>query len=285
MKTPLLLVAGYLGAGKTTLLKHILKNTGKKVAILMNEFGEIGIDTIEIQKENVAVKELLEGCVCCSLQGELEAGLKEIINDYNPDIVIVETTGIAEADNLVLGIDRDIDFVSLDAVVTVVDGDIMQRFPDVSGSAEIQIRAADLLLLNKIDLIDNLSDIKEKLHRINPRAPIIETDHCKVDLKILLSVEADHHHITKSHPHHHMESFSLETKEITESKLRHFLETLPLEVFRVKGYIDINGINHLINYVGGRITIEEAEGKNVLVFIGEGIKKKKNEIVLNLKPA
>ncbi|NQV91578.1 GTP-binding protein [Candidatus Woesearchaeota archaeon] len=285
MKTPLLLIAGYLGAGKTTLLKHILKNTDKKVAILMNEFGEIGIDTVEIEKENVSVKELLEGCVCCSLQGELEAGLKEIIKDYTPDMIIVETTGIAEADNLVLSIDEDIDFVSLDAVITVVDADIMQRFPEVSGSAEIQIRSADLLLLNKIDLIKDITVIKKKLRKINPQAPIIETEHCKVDLKILLSVEAEHHHITKSNHHHHMESFSLETKELTEKKLRHFLETLPKDVFRVKGYINIEGKTNLVNYVGGRITMEESEGKKVFVFIGEGIKKKKNEITLNLQTA
>ena len=229
MKTPLILISGYLGSGKTTLLKNILKKTDKKIAILMNEFGEVGIDTIEIKKENIAVKELLEGCVCCSLEGELEAGLKEIINEYNPDTIIVETTGIAEADNLVIEINNELDFVSLDAVITVVDADIMNRFPKISGSAKVQIEAADLLLLNKIDLVDKrvLKEIYEVLKGVNNKAPIIETEFCKVDLDVLLSVEAENRHIKKTEHHHHMESFTIETKSLIKNKLESFLENLP----------------------------------------------------------
>ena len=96
MVTPLILLTGYLGSGKTTLLQHVLRNNdGRRIAVLMNEFGEVGIDTKTIRKETIAIKELLEGCVCCSLLGEFRAGIQEIIRLYKPDLIIVETTGIA----------------------------------------------------------------------------------------------------------------------------------------------------------------------------------------------
>ena len=277
MKTPLLLLAGYLGAGKTTLLKHILKHTDKKIAVLMNEFGEIGVDTKEIQKENIAVKELLEGCVCCSLQGELEAGLKEIITTYSPDLIIVETTGIAEADNLVVDI-KEMDLITLDAVITVVDADIMQRFPTISGSAKIQIEAADLLLLNKVDIVDDLTKIKQQLKEINT-APIIETEYCKVDLNVLVNIEVGHHHLKKSEHHHHMQSFSLSIKEVNRDKLEKFLTNLK-GVFRIKGYLTIDKESYLLNYVVGRYNLEQSEGPQKLVFIGEKMDKQK--IILQL---
>jgi G3E family GTPase len=286
MKIPLILISGYLGSGKTTLLKHILKNTDKKIAILMNEFGEVGIDTIEIKKENIMVKELLEGCVCCSLEGELEAGLKEIIDEYRPDTIIVETTGIAEADNLVLEINNDLDFVSLDAVITVVDADVTNRFPEISGSAKIQIEAADLLLLNKIDLVDKekLQEIFKKLREINNKASIIETEFCKVDLDILLSVEAEHHHIKRTEHHHHMESFVIEVKNLIKDKLEGFLNELSASIFRVKGYLVADDKNYLLNYVAGRWSLEKTDKTgNKLVFIGEKISKEKDSLVKKLE--
>ena len=280
MQTPIILISGYLGAGKTTLLKHILKHTDKKVAVLMNEFGEVGIDTKEIQKENINVKELLEGCVCCSLQGELEAGLKEIIDNYAPEVIIVETTGIAEADNLVVDI-KDVDFVKLDVVITVVDADIMLRFPDVKGSAKIQIEAADLILLNKVDLVDDISVIFKKVRELNGKSPIIETEYCAVDLSLLMSVEIGHHHLKKSDHHHHMQSFSVGVKNVDKEKFSKFLDEVK-NVFRIKGYVFIEGQSHLLNYVGARWTLEKSEGAGKLVFIGENIKKKAIITALNI---
>ena len=98
MKTPITVISGYLGAGKTTLLRSIIKNLDKKFAILMNEFGEVGIDAQIIKGKNVDVQELSGGCVCCSLTGEFEFAIKEIIQKYNPEIIIVETTGVGECD-------------------------------------------------------------------------------------------------------------------------------------------------------------------------------------------
>ena len=89
-KTPLIILAGFLGSGKTTLLRYIIQHTDRRIAVLMNEFGELGVDTETINKENIAVKELLEGCVCCSLQGEFKAAINEIIDLYHPELIAQE---------------------------------------------------------------------------------------------------------------------------------------------------------------------------------------------------
>ncbi len=282
LKTPLMILAGFLGSGKTTLLRHIITNTDKKIAVLMNEFGEIGVDTETIQKENIAVKELLEGCVCCSLQGELEAAIAEIITTYHPDLIIIETTGIAEADNLVLGIDEAIKNVTLDAVITVVDADALVRFPAMSGNFKTQIETADLLILNKVDLVTKkkAEELIVSLKKTNSRAPIIPASYGKIDLNLLLSVEADHdHHIPlKSHHAHHFETFLLPSPQLTKKQLESSLKQLPSSVYRMKGHVQIGKKSYLLNYVGGRWNVEEEKGTLKLVFIGDNVNKDKVKI-------
>ena len=100
-RVPVTLVTGPLGSGKTTLLRHILATRRAKIAIVMNEFGEIAIDTKVIQGKNVQIAELGGGCVCCSLLGEFEMAVTEIIEKIAPEIIVVETTGLAEPETLV----------------------------------------------------------------------------------------------------------------------------------------------------------------------------------------
>src|SRR3989339_476716 len=128
MKTPIIIITGYLGAGKTTLLKNILENSGrtnlsstnshasKRIAIIMNEFGELTIDAKIVQGDNIEIAELLGGCVCCSLTGELEAAIEELIQKVNPEIIILETTGVAEPDAVILDLEENIPKVRLESV-------------------------------------------------------------------------------------------------------------------------------------------------------------------------
>ncbi len=282
MKTPLIILAGFLGSGKTTLLRHVINNTDRKIAVLMNEFGEIGVDTETIQKENIAVKELLEGCVCCSLQGELEAAITEIIATYHPHLIIIETTGIAEADNLVLGIDETIKNVTLDAVITIVDADALVRFPALSGNFKTQIETADVLILNKVDLVSKTKaeELSATLKKVNPRAPIIFTSYGKVDLDVLLSVESDHesHTVKQKNHSHHFQTFSLSSPSLTKKNLESSLKQLPSSVYRMKGHIKIGAKLYLLNYVGGRWSLEEEKGTLKLVFIGDNVNKDRIKI-------
>src|SRR3989338_5859434 len=154
MKTPIAIISGYLGSGKTTLLKRIIENLDRKFAILMNEFGEVSIDAQIIKGRNVDIQELTGGCVCCSLTGEFEAAIKEIISRYNPEIIIIETTGVAELDAIVFDVEENLKEVKLDTVIIIVDADSFVRFPSIGRVGEAQIGMADIVLLNKIDLVN-----------------------------------------------------------------------------------------------------------------------------------
>src|SRR5437773_3763937 len=146
-RTPITLITGPLGSGKTTLLRHILAAHPAKIAIVMNEFGELGIDTKIIQGKSVQIAELGGGCVCCSLLGEFEAAVDEIIDKVDPEIIVVETTGLAEPDALAFNIQEALPRVRLDGIVCVVDADALVRFPQIGHTERMQFESADILLL------------------------------------------------------------------------------------------------------------------------------------------
>src|SRR5437667_3403104 len=154
LRTPITLVTGPLGSGKTTLLRHILETKPAKMAIVMNEFGEIAIDTKIIEGKNVRIAELGGGCVCCSLLGEFEAAVNEIIERVEPEIIIVETTGLAEPEALVFDIQEALPQCRLDGVVSVIDADMLVRFPEIGHTTRLRIEGADILLLHKIVLVE-----------------------------------------------------------------------------------------------------------------------------------
>lgn len=285
MKTPITIISGYLGAGKTTLLKRVIENLDRKFAILMNEFGEVSIDTQIIKGKNVDIQELSGGCVCCSLTGEFEFAIKEIIQKYSPEIIIVETTGVAEPDAIVFDVEENLKEVKLDTVVIVVDADSFVRFPNIGKVGEAQIEVADVVLLNKIDLVkaDQIKNIENKIKNLNPRAHVFKTKHCEVDVDLLFSLEVEHRErkLHKKSEHTKMESFVLESKKrFTKIELESFLKNIPKEVYRLKGFVNLDGKSTLINFVAGRWDLEEKQGDKKLVFIGEGIDRIKNKIKL-----
>src|SRR5436305_13235301 len=130
-RTLITLITGPLGSGKTTLLRHILATHPAKIAIVMNEFGEIAIDTKVIEGKNVRLAELGGGCVCCSLLGEFEAAVNEIIQLAAPDIIVVETTGLAEPEALVFNIQEALPQCGLVGVISVIDADMLVRFQEI----------------------------------------------------------------------------------------------------------------------------------------------------------
>lgn len=289
-KTPIALITGYLGSGKTTLLQTILKETSRRLAVLMNEFGEIAIDSKIIQGKNVNIAELAGGCVCCSLIGEFEEAVKEIIDKVGPEIIVVETTGVAEPDALVFNIQDSLPDLRLDVVVTVADADAMIRFPRLGHIGRVQLEVADVILVNKTDLVDGsqLQQIENRIRKLNDMAIIFRTSYCQMDTNLLFGLElpADRHITLSDHFHGEVSYFQFHTDRIVdERKFEGFVQGLPKEIYRAKGFVTFQSGGYLFNFVAGRWDLEEMEtDQTQLVFIGlEGTREIQDRVLEQLR--
>jgi len=286
-RTPITLVTGPLGSGKTTLLRHILAIHPAKIAIVMNEFGEIAIDTKVIEGKNVKIAELGGGCVCCSLLGEFEAAIGEIIEKVTPDRIVVETTGLAEPEALVFNIQEALPQCRLDGVISVIDADMLVRFPELGHTTRLQIEGADILLLNKIDLVDQsrtLSGLETKLHEINPTAAIVRTDRCRVDPELLFGIpQLREKKVSPPKHKHHLEFewFTFSSKKtFSRDCFERFADSLPAAVIRAKGFVRFADGAQLFNFVVGRWDLEPFESSETqLVFIGKRIATQRSAIL------
>lgn len=288
VRTPITVITGPLGSGKTTLLRYLLDTVSQKIAILMNEFGEIAIDSKIIEGKNIRMTELGGGCVCCSLAGEFEAAVNEIIETVKPEAIVVETTGVAEPDALVFDIQEELSAVRLDGVVTVVDADALVKYPQVGHTNRLQIEGADLMLLNKVDLVDEseLTAIEQKLNRINETAPIIRTKRGRVDTDLLFGIAKER---IQKPPHHvhqpEFDSFSYSSPALFDREcFEAFADRLNTDVYRAKGFVRFPETTYLFNFVAGRWELERFERETTeLVFIGKQLNERKTEIIEQLK--
>ena len=289
MRTPITLISGPLGSGKTTLLRRILASVQKRIAILMNEFGEIAIDSKVVQGKNVSIAELAGGCVCCSLQGEFEAAVREVIETVDPDIIVVETTGVAEPEALIFDIQESLPQARLDGVVTVADADAMIRYPSLGHTTRLQLEDADTILLNKTDLVlpAELEFLEEKLHLLNGAASIIPTERCLVDPDLLFGIMREK--VVRKPSHHHQpeyESSSYSTcSSLDRGCFEQFVDRLSAKnIYRAKGFVRFAEGTFLFNFVAGRWDLEPFEGEETtLVFIGKSIKSLEWEIAKELR--
>ena len=192
-KIPVTVITGYLGAGKTTLLNRILTEPhGKKYAVIINEFGEVGIDNDLVVGADEEVFEMNNGCICCRVRGDLIRILGTLLKRRGKfDGIIIETTGLADPGPVAQTFFVDPDLqngAKLDSIVTVVDArHLAQRLNDAP-EAEEQVAFADVILLNKIDLVsaDELRFIETRIKLINPYAKLIKTERCNVALSEVL---------------------------------------------------------------------------------------------------
>jgi G3E family GTPase len=220
-KIPVTVLTGYLGAGKTTLLNRILsENHGKKYAVIVNEFGEIGIDNDLIIGADEEVFEMNNGCVCCTVRGDLVRILEGLMKRKGKfDAIIVETTGLADPAPVAqtFFVDEDVQKnARLDAVVTVADAKwLSDRLKDAP-EAKNQIAFADVIVLNKTDLVSKaeLAEVEARIRGINPYAKLHRTERCKValsdvlergafDLDRILEIEPEFLDAGDGHDHHH----------------------------------------------------------------------------------
>jgi len=288
-KVPVLVLTGFLGAGKTTLLNHLLSaDHGMKFAIIENEFGEVGVDEKILGEEGVKeeideeIIEVMNGCICCTVRGDLVETLKRLYKKVSKfDGVIIETTGLADPAPVAqtFFIDEDVkDMYNLDAIVTVVDAKHLEmRLDDekpegVENEAQEQLAFADIVLLNKIDLVPEeaeLQKIEARIRKINPQCPIMRTKHSQVDWKKLIGVGAfDLKRVLEMEPefltdvdgqeHQHDErvsSCSVKFEgELLQQKMREWIMDLLREkgadLFRYKGVLACKGMDSKFIFQG-----------------------------------
>jgi len=280
-KVPVSILTGFLGSGKTTLLNHILeKNHGKRIAVIENEFGEVGIDDSLVKGGSMAeeenIVEMNNGCICCTVRGDLIVGLKKLIknskkNSKPLDGVIIETTGLADPAPVAQTFFAD-DFVQmhlrLDGILTLVDAKhIIQHLEDekpegVENEAVEQIAFADRILLNKCDLVDSEDELKEvekRIRAINETVPIKRTTNSEVDMDFILGIkgfsldkiiEMDDAFLEDSHDHQHdprVSSVGVDVAgEVVQQKLNEWIGWLlkekGVDLFRSKGVLAVKGM-------------------------------------------
>ncbi len=304
-QVPVTVLTGYLGAGKTTLLNRILtENHGKKYAVIVNEFGEIGIDNDLVVDTDEEVFEMNNGCICCTVRGDLIRILGGLMKRKDKfDAILVETTGLADPSPVVqtFFVDDDVkERTKLDSITTVVDAKhVLDRLKDTHEAAE-QIAFADQIILNKTDLVseEDLKRVERRIRELNPLAPVHRTERCAIaldkvlgqgafDLQRLLDLEPellnpehdDHEHSSD------IASVSLTAKApLDGDKVTNWLRTLLADrgqdILRAKGILDVKGKDERLVFQAVHMVMDGDFGKqwkddekrfSRIVFIGRNL--------------
>ena len=315
----ILLLSGFLGAGKTTLLKRILSWEAdlSETVVLVNEFGDIGIDGALLKDCGSDVIELASGCICCTLSADLHQSLMRIWTQFKPRRILIEASGVADPKSIIKvlqdpGVGQH---MVLKKVITVLEADIWGA-RDVFGQLFYnQLEMAHLILLNKIDLMaaEKIPLFLDEIHRVIPDCQVVPTIHCQIDPETLWAQAKpkmpglmpigffqpaapdgtlDSHDIHPGSNEHHSHPaksinfvmFSFRDSGILdEACFKNFINDLPWELFRVKGTVRFADRLEMLNFVGGKSEwfSWEGEAETRLAFIGWKINRE--EILENLK--
>jgi G3E family GTPase len=303
---PVTVLTGYLGAGKTTLLNRILTyEHGKKVAVIVNEFGEVGIDNQLVIDTDEEIFEMNNGCICCTVRGDLIRIIGNLLKRRNKfDHLVIETTGLADPAPVIqtFFVDEDMQAkLELDAVVTVVDAKHIWQHWDADEAQE-QIAFADVILLNKTDLVtpEQLDELEKRIRGMNALAKIQRTRNAEVSMDTLLGVKAfDLNRALEIDPnflgedaHQHDESVYsvalVEQGTLDGEKLQNWmaelLRTQGPDIFRMKGILNIAGEDNRFVFQGVHMLFDGKPDrpwksgetrKNELVFIGRNLDEAK----------
>ncbi len=300
------LLFGFLGSGKTTLAARILQEYGPKrrLALIVNEFGDVGVDGEILKGNDIDLIQLSSGCLCCTLKGSLLAAVKELADRAPVDHIVIEATGVAEPEEMLASF-SDPGFrerFDLGPVVTVVDTPKFLKIRDMLGPFyEAQIEKSDYVVLNKLDMADatQMDSVRHEVEALNPDAVIRYAERCDVDLDEVLDGPAsaalerwstghgsgpegghghEHHH---GHGHDHSDarhapaqSFVVDLPgEIDRDALTALYAEAPERLWRSKGFVRIGGVDHLVQVAMGAVEITPSgpRDRHYLVFIGDGL--------------
>lgn len=299
------IITGFLGAGKTTLLNRILSNSpGKRIALIINEFGEVGIDNQLVIESEEEVIEMNNGCICCTVRGDLIRIIGKMVEKGEKyDHIIVETTGLADPAPVIQSfIVDDVmrENTELDAVITVVDSKHIGEHWD-SAEVEEQLAFADVIVLNKNDLVSpqEVDGLEKRITKINAIATILRTANCEMDAGSLLNLKkfdlqnalsVDPNFLSEDAHEHDSSVYSISISEqgiIDGDKLSkwllEFLQLYGQDIFRMKGVLNVDDEDRRFVFQGVHMTLDGRPGRpwkpdeqrrNELVFIGRNLDEK-----------
>ena len=301
-KIPILAIVGFLGSGKTSLLNHILQdNQGLKIGVIVNDFGAINVDAMLVAKQTDSQLELSNGCICCAVgEGGLDDAISQIAHSGSLiDYIVIEASGLAEPHDLAFILEQSKNkYARLDSIVAVVDAETVLEASEKHPGFFKQLDVADTIIINKIDTVTaaKLKKVKGYLQFLNERARTIDSEHGRVDTRLLLDIDTlgkrdgfsgeqlslahDHDDPDHTHLHEQFQKMSFSTRKPLSPKAfeAYMKDAIPTGIYRAKGlvYFGMKGLEQkfLFQLVGQRYTLKLDDWRGAppstdLVFIGQ----------------
>lgn len=294
-QTPTTIFSGFLGSGKTTIIFNLideLQKNNQQVVYIKNEIGDVDIDTKVLKGKGIQTKELLNGCICCTLVGPFINSIDEVIKKFSPDRIIIEASGAADPSALALMISSHPKLVR-DGVIGIVDVVNFEGYKDLSVTAQNQTKFTDLIIFNKVEMasVNKKQVVVGYVRELNAHSPIIEAPNGKVAAELVFGVSSKNlasllentKHTKSDHVHEdQIQTFNLKPEgKFNQEELRNTLSQIPKNIFRIKGFVRLedgtheHGKFHLFNTVGKKTDFSPIEKEanseikeNLLIFIG-----------------
>lgn len=294
-KSKVFVLSGFLGAGKTTLLKQILswQEDLSETVVIVNEFGDVGIDGALLKGIATDVIELTNGCICCTISLDLRQTLANTVERFKPRRIFIEASGVADPTAIVTVLNSEAlrEYIQLEKIVTILDSILWEARETFGRLFYNQLENANLVLLNKIDQLEKnkVGKYLQQIHELIPGSQVVPTIQCRLDPEIFWlkanhkKLEVKPKHFISTHNHEvlhnkavtadegHFQAFTFkEIRPLIEVCFQKFIANLPFEVFRLKGPVRFETGTQLINFVGGKFQFMPWEGDAIthLSFVG-----------------